>query len=263
MTTAWRFASTGRRREPVVVQRLHERELLQRRQPRHVQPGRGLAGHEVVAVALDAAEARPPEARELEHHLLPLGVAREVHVRLLAHPDLAAELHHVAALHEGVQRQHVIALVGQPVPVVLLRVVVDELEPVQVREVPVRPAVPQLGNVDDDLQRHHVVVLHAHLHGHGTRMLLRQVPHALRVELAQRFSSRFLRGREDGRRRLGGSGLKNGDPFLFTRWRVARLLLFREGSDHCDLLEVAPIAIFCSARSVRSRECLICQKSRI
>lgn len=104
------------RRKPVLEQRRHEGELLQRGEPRHVQPGHRRPALEVVALVLDGLERRPPQAVQLEHHLIPVGGLRHVDVRLLPHADLAADGADVAPGLEHVQGQDVVARVRQPVP---------------------------------------------------------------------------------------------------------------------------------------------------
>ena len=111
-------------REAAVAEGPHEGELLLGRQPVEVEPGEAGAAPQVVALALDGAERRPAQPVELDDERVPLLVLRLIHVRLLPHPDLPAQpLHHPAA-HQRPQRQVVVPLVRQPVPVVLARVVV-------------------------------------------------------------------------------------------------------------------------------------------
>jgi hypothetical protein len=72
------------------------------------------------------------------------------------------------------------------------------------------------------------------------------------------------KGKTDGGEVGGGvsGGLKNGDLFSFHsigEWLGCSFS--REGSDHCDLLEVAPIAIFCSAPFGEIERVCFCSKN--
>lgn len=76
--------------EPVVLEHLHKRKLLERGQPAHVHPAGAAAVLEVVAVVLDAAEGDAAESVDLEDGL---GAGRggdDVDVGLLAHADAVA-----------------------------------------------------------------------------------------------------------------------------------------------------------------------------
>lgn len=69
------------------------------------------------------------------------GRARLVDVRLLADADLAADGLEAALLHERAHGEKIVAEVGQPVAVVVLRLVVHELVLEQVRQRLARAAV--------------------------------------------------------------------------------------------------------------------------
>ena len=76
--------------EPIVLERLHERKLLERRQPAHVHPAGAAAVLEVVAVVLDAAEGDAAESVDLQDEL---GAGRggyDVDVGFFAHADAVA-----------------------------------------------------------------------------------------------------------------------------------------------------------------------------
>ena len=107
-----------RDREPVFPQRFHERELLQRRQPRHVHPASRRPVAEVVAVGFDGTEGDAAEAVDLEDVLRTVGVRDDKDVGFFADADLVADGVELLALQVGVEGEVVEAAVGQAVAVV-------------------------------------------------------------------------------------------------------------------------------------------------
>ena len=88
------------------------------------------------------------------------------HVRFLAHPDAPADAGDSPAVHERLDREEIIPQRRQPVPVVLLVLMVYELVFQQLPDQLIRPAVLESADGVDQLHRHQLVVFHAHFDRH-------------------------------------------------------------------------------------------------
>mmetsp|Transcript_2715 Transcript_2715/g.10920 ORF Transcript_2715/g.10920 Transcript_2715/m.10920 type:complete len:322 (+) Transcript_2715:51-1016(+) len=176
-----------RHHEAVPVEGLHERVLLERGQPAQVEPRAVLAVAQVVALLLDAPEADAAQAVQLERELLPVGVGREVDVRLLAHADAASDAADRAALYHGPQREEVVAAIGQAVAVVVLLFARDELEAAQLHHDLVEATVAESGKRCDEPEGNVLVVAHAHLDAcQHAKVVLAHQPEVAHIELHAR-----------------------------------------------------------------------------
>lgn len=106
-----------RHRKSATVQRRHVRELARRRDTRQVQPGGLVPASVIVALLLHVTEARATEPMQLQTQRLVIVVAHRVDVRLLADADLVAERGDRSAQRQRLERQVVVAGVGETVAV--------------------------------------------------------------------------------------------------------------------------------------------------
>ena len=161
-----------------IVEGLHVGKLFGGRDPRQIQPAHLLPLLVVVPFLANLSETSPTKAVQLQTQLLALLVGHDVDVRLLARPDLVAEGFDGVAAGQGLERQVVVAGIGEPVPTVAAAasLILEKSVFAQLLK-DFRSSSSNCSNRNYQGLGHELVVFHPHLHSRQDSQLVpSQVP---------------------------------------------------------------------------------------